>query len=147
MKKIFLSVAVIGLATAIISCQSNQNETSETQADSSVIATKDTSSQAISSGKDIPLSEITATTKIEAPQFSSEEVNENLAEFEALKQEYITAVKSKDAAKIKAVTAKYNAWVPIAANWGGKLPQSENQAYINYYTKLVTQWDQITPKK
>ena len=59
--------------------------------------------------------------------------------------EYQTGFETKKG-KIKEVTTKYNEWVIVASNWGSKLPTSENQIYIDHYTKLVTQWDKLTLK-
>lgn len=137
MKKIlFLVLAMISFA-AITSCQSNQKETTEGNSTQKVV-----NKDSITANQNAP----TTDAKIEAPKFSSEEVNEGFAKFEPLKQEYIDAIKSKDAAKIKAVNDKYIEWVKAAANWGSKLTKEEIQIYINYYTELTNQWDLITPK-
>ncbi len=153
MKKVLFSILAIGLfATSLISCQSNQKGTTEGGADSST-ATVDTSSSqpATTASSSIAktgseILDVSPNVKVETPQFSSEDVNAGFAKFEPLKQEYIAAIESKDAGKIKAVMAKYNEWVIMASNWGSKLPTSENQIYIDHYTKLVTQWDKLTAK-
>ncbi len=140
----------IGLfASTIISCQSNQKGTPGSESDSTAVAAgKDSVSlTAANTSGNIPIAAITADTKIEVPKFSSEEVNEGFAKFEPLKQEYIAALKSKNATEIKAVNTKYIEWVKVASNWKNLLTNEENQAYIDYYTKLVTQWDAIAKKK
>ncbi len=151
MKKIFFSlVAVSLLATTLISCQSNQKGTADAGADTSVAATtatttaKGASSATAKTGSEIL--DVSPNVKVETPQFSNEDVNAGFAKFEPLKQEYIEALASKDAERIKELTVQYNAWVKEASNWGTKLPSSENQIYIDHYTKLVTQWDKLTPK-
>jgi hypothetical protein len=146
MKKILFSlVAMSLLATTLISCQSNQKGTEEGSATSTTGDTvKEASSSIAKTGS--PILDVSPNVKVETPQFSSEDVNAGFAKFEPIKQEYISAIASNDAAKIKEVTAKYNAWVVEAAAWGGKLPSSENQIYIDHYTKLTTQWDKLSLK-
>ncbi|MBP8066975.1 MAG: hypothetical protein KAY27_00290 [Pedobacter sp.] len=148
-KVLFSIVAMSLLATTLISCQSNQKGTDEAAADSTTAAStsaapKEASSSIAKSGSEIL--DVSPNVKVETPQFSNEDVNAGFAKFEPLKQEYMAAIASKDAEKIKELTAQYNAWVKDASNWGGKLPSSENQIYIDHYQKLVTQWDKLTLK-
>ena len=151
MKKVLFSlVAMSLLATTFISCQSNQKGTEEGGADSTTIATTAdsataTTSVSIASAKNEIL-DVSPNVTVKTPQFSNEDVNGGFAKFEPLKQEYIAAITSNDAAKIKEVTTKFNAWVKDAATWGSKLTQEENQIYIDHYTKLVTQWDKLSLK-
>lgn len=128
MKKTLFSVIAIALFAVITSCQSNQKET--TDGDST------TASQSIPG----------AAVAADIPKFSSEEVNEGFAKFEPLKQEYIAALKSKDEAKIKAVNDKYIEWIKVAVTWGNKLTQEESKLHTDYYSKLVHEWESITPK-
>lgn len=150
MKKVLFSIVAMSLlATTLISCQSNQKGTDEAAADSTTApstsaAPKEASSSIAKSGSEIL--DVSPNVKVETPQFSNEDVNASFAKFEPLKQEYMAAIASKDAEKIKELTTQYNAWVKEASNWGGKLPSSENQIYIDHYTKLVTQWDKLTLK-
>lgn len=150
MKKVLFPIVAMSLfATTLISCQSNQKGTAEGN-DTAGTATKGTakvkeaSSSIAKTGSAIL--DVSPNVKVETPQFSNEDVNAGFAKFEPLKQEYIEAIASKDVAKIKEVTAKYNAWVMEAATWGSKLPTSENQIYIDHYTKLTTQWDKLSLK-
>lgn len=140
MKKIFFLVLAMISFAAITSCQSNQKETTEGDSTQKV-ANKDsiTANQNTSTA-------VTTDAKNEAPKFSSEEVNEGFAKFEPLKQEYIEAIKSKDAARIKAVNDKYMEWVKAAAYWGNKLTKEESKIHTDYYVKLVNEWDLLTPK-
>lgn len=151
MKKILFSFVAVSLATTtLISCQSNQKASVAEDADTTAAATtntntgKEASSSIAKTGSEIL--DVSPNVKVEIPQFSSEDVNAGFAKFEPIKQAYISAIASNDAAKIKEVTAKYNAWVTEAATWGSKLPSSENQIYIDHYTKLTTQWDKLSLK-
>lgn len=151
MKKVLLSLVAVGLLSAsLISCQSNQKGKDEAGADSTgITAVSDTTKVAgkeVTATKGSDVVNVSPNVEVKTPQFSSEDVNVGFAKFEPLKQEYIAAINSKDAAKIKEVTAKYNAWVVDAASWGSKLPKDENQIYIDHYTKLAIQWDKLTPK-
>lgn len=151
MKKVLFSLVAMSLiATTFISCQSNQKGTQETDADSSNVAVQvdspKTAVKASLAKTGNAILDVSPNVKIEAPQFSNEDVNSGFAKFEPLKEEYIAAIASNDATKIKEVTAKYNAWVKDASTWGSKLTQSENQNYIDHYTKLVTQWDKLSLK-
>ncbi len=154
MKKVLFSlIAMSFLATTIISCQSNQKGTAESDADSTTVAANAdtaktqqvaTTPAGANSGK--ALLDVSPNIKVKTPQFSSEEVNEGFEKFEPIKQEYIAAINSKDAAKIKAANAKYWEWVKVASAWGNKLPREENQIYVDHYTKLVAQWDKLSLK-
>ena len=154
MKKVLFSlIAMSFLATTIISCQSNQKGTAESDADSTTVAANaDTAtsqqatatSEGANSGK--ALLNVSPNVKVETPQFSNEDVNKGFERFEPLKQEYIAAINSNDAAKIKAVNAKYWEWVKVASAWGSKLTKDENQIYVDHYTKLVAQWDKLSLK-
>lgn len=150
MKKVVFSlIAVSLLATTIISCQSNQKETTDSSgADSNAtvnsIDTAKVTKDSIGGGNN--LLAVSPDVVVKAPQFSSEDVNEVLGKFEPIKQEYIAAIKSKDANQIKAVTAKYYEWVKVAATGGSKLSKDENQSYIDHYTKLNAQWDKLSQR-
>ncbi|MES2650242.1 MAG: hypothetical protein V4663_00810 [Bacteroidota bacterium] len=150
MKKVLFSLVAVSLfATTLISCQSNQKGTAESGADTtetsaSADTTKAAAVAATTNGSAIL--NVSPNVEVKAPQFSSEDVNTGFTKFEPIKQEYIAAINSKDAAKIKEATAKYNAWVTDAATWGSKLTKEENQNYIDHYTKLTTQWDKLTLK-
>ena len=152
MKKVLFSLVAVGLfATTLISCQSNQKGTEGAGADSTgATASTDTAKAkaaavaATTNGSAIL--NVSPNVEVKAPQFSSEDVNAGFTKFEPIKQEYIAAINSKDVAKIKEATAKYNAWVMEAATWGSKLTKDENQIYIDHYTKLTTQWDKLTLK-
>lgn len=151
MKKVLFSLVAAGLlSTTLISCQSNQKGTDGSAADSTETASEMTDSAksasvaATTNGSEI-LS-VSPDVVVKTPQFSNEDVNAGFAEFEPLKQEYMAAINSKDAGKIKEVTKKYNDWVVGAAAWGDKLTKEENQIYIDHYTKLTTQWDKLTAK-
>jgi len=153
MKKVLFSlVAMSFIATTIISCQSNQKGTAESDADSTnvKVVTTDTAktpqATAATKNKVKSILDVSPTVVVKAPQFSNEEVNEGLAKFEPIKQAYIAAINSKDAAKIKEVTAQYWEWVTVASTWGKKLTKDENQIYIDHYTQLVSQWNQLTLK-
>jgi len=156
MKKVLFPLVAMSLfATTLISCQSNQKGTTETGSDTnsttatpaagSPTASTEAPSAAPKTGNEIL--DVSPTAKVETPEFSSEDVNAGFAKFEPLKEEYKAALDAKDTEKIKEVTAKYNAWVKEASNWGSKLPSSENQTYIDHYTKLVVQWDKLSKLK
>ena len=98
-KKLLLSVAAIALlATTIVSC------TSEKKAD----ATSDTNELAAVDSPAVSAETATTTTAADVPSFSNEEVNKGLAEFATLKDEYLAALKSKDATKIQELGTKYS---------------------------------------
>ena len=150
MKKVLFSLVATGLfATTLISCQSNQKGTQETGADTTQITTVEDTTKAspvaaTTNGSEIL--KVSPNVKLEAPQFSNEDVNNGFTKFEPIKQEYMAAINANDAAKIKEITAKYNSWIKDAATWGSKLTKDENQIYIDHYTKLVTQWDKLSLK-
>jgi len=148
MKRVLFSfVALSFAATTLISCQSNQKGT-EDSSDSTAVAVTDTATDTTAKATKIEsdILNVSPTVKVKAPEFSNEDVNNGLAKFEPLKEEYMAALDAQDAGKIKEVTAKYYAWVKDASTWGSKLPKEENQIYIDHYTKLVTQWDKLTLK-
>ncbi|RZK42816.1 MAG: hypothetical protein EOO90_05690 [Pedobacter sp.] len=150
MKKVLFSILATGLiATAMVSCQSNSKEDSKTATDSTEVVqtteTKDSASVASTTTESSPLN-VSPEAKVNAPQFTIEELNNSFAKFEPLKQEFLAAINSNDAAKIKEVKAKYNAWVVEASAFGSQLTRAENQIYIEHYTKLVTQWDKLAAK-
>jgi hypothetical protein len=145
MKKVLFSLVVMGLlATTLISCQSNQKGKVETDGDTTKGTTSVKPASVTLAKTGNPNLDVSPTEKVKTPQFSSEDVNASFAKFEPLKKEYIAAMASKDAEKIKEVTAQYNKWVNEASSLGKKLPASENQIYIDHYTKLVTQWDKLS---
>ena len=154
MKKVLFPLLAMGLiATSLISCQSNQKGTEETGSDTTATAatpaagspTAPASTPARKTGNEIL--DVSPTAKVETPEFSNEAVNASFAKFEPLKQEYIEAIASNDKEKIKEITTRYNAWVKEASTLGSKLPSSENQTYIDHYTKLVIQWDKVSKSK
>lgn len=153
MKKIVLSmVGVAAIAITMVACQNNskgpENSGQDTTAAQTTTASVDTMANVkmATGGNGAEILSVSPDAKLEAPKFSSEEVNEGFAKFEPLRQEYAKAVESKNATKIKELTAQYNAWVKEASAWGAKLTKDENQIYIDHYTKLTTQWDKLTQK-
>ncbi|MGM9475400.1 hypothetical protein ACS5PU_03175 [Pedobacter sp. GSP4] len=132
MKNTILSVAAVGLlATALVSCDSTKK--TETTKDSTAISAKgDTITKVTTT--------TTETVKTDIPTFSSEEVNKGLAEYSKLKDEYIAAVKSKNATEIKAIKEKYTAWANQATGWAAKLKPDEIQKYSEYVLKLSEEW-------
>ncbi len=150
MKKVLFSLVAVSLfATTLISCQSNQKGTAESGADTTETSTSvDTAKAAAvaATTNGSAILNVSPNVEVKAPQFSSEDVNAGFTKFEPIKQEYIAAINSKDAAKIKEATAKYNAWIIDASTWGSKLTKEENQIYIDHYSKLTTQWDKLTLK-
>lgn len=141
MKKIFLTVLTLGfLAGVMVSCQS---EAKKDSADSTAVIKGDSTKMAdsLAAAPVIePTKEEIAKAEVKAPDFSNSEVNDGLKEFAALKEEYISALASKDEAAIKAIVTKYNTWVMKSAAYGSKLPTAENQKFIDYYQKLAQQW-------
>lgn len=142
MKKVFLTVLTLGfLASVMVSCQSEKKKGAE---DTTAVIESDTTKKADSLAA-IPVIEPTkeeiAKAEVKAPDFLNSEVNDGLKEFNSLKEEYISALASKDDVAIKAILDKYNTWVMKTATYGSKLPASENQKFIDYYQKLAKQWD------
>lgn len=130
MKKTILSVAALGLfAATIVSCDSTK-KTDATSDTSKVEASADTTKK----------EEVAATTKADVPTFSSDEVNKGLAEFAALKDQYIAALKSKNSTEIQALSTKYSTWAQSAATWASKLKPDEVQKYSDYMTKVSKEW-------
>lgn len=142
MKKVFLTVLTLGfLASVMVSCQS---EAKKDSADSTAVIESDSTKMADSLAA-LPVVEPTkeeiAKAEVKAPDFSNSEVNDGLKEFSSLKDEYVSALANKDKAAVKTITDKYNAWVMKTAAYGSKLPTTENQKFIDYYQKLVQQWE------
>jgi hypothetical protein len=128
-KKLLLSVAAIALlATTIVSCTSEKKDG----------ATSDTNE--VTAVDSPAVSAETATTTADVPSFSNEEVNKGLAEFATLRDEYLAALKSKDAAKIQELGTKYSTWAQGAATWATKLKADEMQKYSDYMTKISKEW-------
>lgn len=148
-KRILSALSIAAMLSLMVACQSNKK--SPEQADTTQIAASDNVDTAANKnvvstapGNGSEIVNVSPTEKVKTPQFTSEEVNEGFAKFEPLKEEYAAAIASKDAAKIKEVTAKYNEWVKVASNWGSKLTKEENQVYIDHYQKLAIQWEKLT---
>ena len=132
MKKTICSVAAIALLTAsLVSCDSTK-KTETTKDSSTVSANGDTVTKVTT--------KTTETVKTDVPTFSSEEVNKGLAEYSKLKDEYVTALKTKNATEIKAISEKYTVWAGQAATWAGKLKPDEIQKYSDYVLKLSEEW-------
>jgi hypothetical protein len=132
MKNTILSIAAIGLlASTLVSCDSTKK--TETTTDSSEISANGDTIKKVTT-KTIEI------VKTDVPTFSSEEVNKGLAEYTKLKDEYVAAVKSKNATEIKAINDKYTVWVNQAAGWASKLKPDEIQKYSDYVLKLSEEW-------
>lgn len=132
MKNTFLSIAAVGLlASTLVSCDSTKK--TETTKDSSEISANGDTIKKVTT-------KTTETVKTDVPTFSSEEVNKGLAEYSKLKDEYAVAVKSKNAAEIKAISDKYTAWANQATGWASKLKPDEIQKYSDYVLKLSEEW-------
>ena len=145
MKKIFLTALTLGFLTmTIVSCQSEKkdgaSDSTSVAAGDSAHATAATATAGTPAETKATASEI-AKAQVSAPDFSVSEVNDGIKEFSPLKDEYVAAIAKKDATAIKAAQDKFNTWVVKASTWGAKLPVKENQKYIEYYEKLVLQWD------
>jgi len=147
MKKIFLNLLVLGsFGLFAVSCQSDKKAK---DTDSTAVATqsdstlkKQATADSTRAANALPVSQAEVEkAKVEAPDFSSEEVNNGFNEFNELKASYETALKDKNQVAIKAVREKYNNWVVRAATWGDKVSKEENQKYISYFEKLVRQWE------
>ena len=153
MKKVLFSLVAMGfLATTLISCQSNQKGTAESGGDTttkkatSKVPTPTVTPPTIAKTGNENL-DVLPNEKVEVPQFSSEDVNTVFAKYEPLRQEYSDALTSNDVGKIKELTAKHNALVKETLSYAKKLPASENQLYIDTYTKFITQWDKLSLKQ
>ena len=132
MKNTILSIATAGLlASTLVSCESTK-KTETTKESSEISANGDTVTKITT--------KTTETVKTDVPTFSSEEVNKGLAEYAKLKDEYVAAVKSKNAAEIKALSDKYTAWANQATGWASKLKPDEIQKYSDYMLKLSEEW-------
>ena len=131
MKKKLLSVAAIALlATTIISCSSEKKDDSAS----------DTNQVSVVDSPEVSAETATTSTVSDVPSFSNEEVNKGLAEFATLKEEYLAALKSKDATKIQELGTKYSTWAQGAATWATKLKANEMQKYSDYMTKISKEW-------
>lgn len=153
MKKRFSIMAVALMAGVMVSCQSNtktpEDSVTDTTTTAAVSTSADTSAakgQMAPTGNGAEILNVSPDVKVDVPQFSSEDVNNGFAKFEPMRQAYKQAIEQKDAAKIKELTTTFNAWAKEAATWGNKLTKDENQVYIDYYTKLVTQWEKLSKK-
>jgi hypothetical protein len=145
MKKVFFSlVAMSFFATTIISCQSNQKEAAESDTVKTEPAAEKVVAKVDSTG--VKNLDVSPDVVLKFPQFSSEDVNEGLAKFEPLKQEYIAALNSKDKAKINEVVKRFEKWFLDIVSWSDKLSQDERPIYTDYYTQITTQWDKITAR-
>lgn len=151
MKKTLFSLVAMGLfASSLTSCQNNQKASVDAEGDTLSTTASAATSDSIakpSIAKEKtgnPVLDVTPEQTVKTPAFSSEDVTNGFAKFEPLKKEYQAAIAAKDQAKIKELNKKYNEWVLEASKWGSKLPQSENQAYIDHYTTLTSQWDKLT---
>jgi hypothetical protein len=132
MKNTLLSIAAAGLlASTLVSCESTKK--TETTKDSSEISANGDTITKITT-------KTTETVKTDVPTFSSEEVNKGLAEYSKLKDEYVAALKSKNAAEIKAISDKYTVWANKATGWASKLKPDEIQKYSEYMIKVSEDW-------
>ncbi|SDE07096.1 hypothetical protein [Pedobacter soli] len=132
MKNTICAVTAIALfAVTLVSCENTRK--TETTKDSSIVsANGDTTTKVTTKTTEI--------VKTDAPSFSSEEVNKSLAEYAKLKDDYMAALKTKNAAEIKAVSEKYTAWANQATTWASKLKPDEIQKYSDYVLKLSEEW-------
>ncbi len=148
MKKIFTTAIVLGLfATAILSCQSNKKEKSI----SDTVAIDPAQAAIAEVGNPDSATNRSVVDKagnllMETPKFANEEVNKGFLAIEDLKKEFIVALKSKNPAEVKRVTLKFNAWATDAATWGNKLPKEQVQSFIDYYTKVTTDFSALAKK-
>jgi len=132
MKNTILSITAIGLlASTLVSCDSTK-KTETTKDSTEISANGDTVTKVTT--------KTTETVKTEVPTFSSEEVNKGLADYTKLKDDYIAAVKSKNAAEIKVISEKYAIWSGKVATWASKLKPDEIQKYSDYVLKLSEEW-------
>jgi len=132
MKKIIFSIATAGiLASTLVSCESTKK--TETTKDSSEISANGDTVTKITT-------KTTEIVKTDVPTFSSEEVNKGLAQYTKLKDEYVIAVKNKNATEIKAISDKYTAWANQATGWAAKLKPDEIQKYSEYMIKISEEW-------
>lgn len=128
MKKMILSFAALAFfAATLVSCGGQNEATTET----------------VSTEEAIPTEEVAPETSLAAndvPAFSSEEVNQGLAEYKALLNEYVGALESKDAAKITDLNARAQQVATNAASWGQKLKPEELQRFSEYWQQLANEW-------
>lgn len=131
MRKILLSVAAVGLlATTLVSCDSTKK--TEKTTDSTVSANGDTTVKVVTKTTEVKTSEV--------PTFSSEDVNSGLADLTKLKDDYVAAIKNKNATEIQALTEKYKAWSQKATTLAAKLKPEEIQKYTDYVTQISKEW-------
>ncbi len=139
----------------MISCQSNSKDSAQDGADSTVVdsngdtthvgsSATSVSAVASPSAKGASLINVKPEEKVVLSKFSNAEVNTIFSQFEAIKEEYLVALKEKNAEKIKEANEKYQKWVLTASSLTDKVGAQENQRYIDQYTKLVSQWDNAT---
>jgi hypothetical protein len=139
MKNTILSIAAAGLlASTLVSCDSTKK--TETTTDSSEISASGDTIKKVTT-------KTTEIVKTDVPTFSSEEVNKGLAEYTKLKDEYVEAVKSKNATEIKAINDKYTTWANQATGWAAKLKPDEIQKYSDYVLKLSEEWATAAKEK
>jgi len=132
MKNTISAVAAIALfVVTLVSCE-NTRKTETTKDSSTVSASGDTITKVTTKTTEI--------VKTDAPSFSSEEVNKGLAEYAKLKDDYVAALKTKNAAEIKAISEKYTVWANQATTWASKLKPDEIQKYSDYVLKLSEEW-------
>ncbi|MFC4211427.1 hypothetical protein ACFOWA_09555 [Pedobacter lithocola] len=132
MKGIVLFIGVIGLCAAtLFYCNTEKN--------SKLVVSKPSPTQTNS-----PTNLIKPTIKIiklkDVPSFSSDEVNQGLAEYINLKYKYLEALKTKDTSALKSLSNKYLKWVKGANIWSEKLKPYEIQKYADYVLKLNKEW-------
>lgn len=124
MKKVLLyCTATVYVSATLISCASR------TKQDAPAATTTELTSQ----------EQATAVVS-DAPVFSSAEVNSGLAEYQPLMKEYTAAIRSKDAAKIQELGARYQAWIQSAGTWSSKLKPEEVPQYTKYMQQLNAAW-------
>jgi hypothetical protein len=121
MKKSVLNIAVIALFSFWTSCASEANHTKPFNNPDPTT----TGIQIAASG---------------TPVFSSEEVNQGLADYKRLMDEYTLAIQKKDAVKIQELSAAYQLWSRSAASWATKLRPDEAQQYSDYMQVLSKEW-------
>lgn len=132
MKKTICAVAAIALsAVTLVSCE-NTRKTETTKDSNTVSANGDTITKVTT--------KTTETVKTDIPSFSSEEVNKGLAEYAKLKDDYVAALKTQNAAELKVISEKYTVWANQATTWASKLKPDEIQKYSDYVLKLSEEW-------
>ena len=147
MKNLIFKLIALGvISSTAISCQGDRKSV-DTKDSLSVSTTKDsTQAQNAPSTPKQSLSLPVSKGEIEKaevsqPDFSNEDVNKGFNEFKEIKSAYQNALKNKDAAAIESAKSRYLAWANNAVTWGRLLQPEENQEHIDYYQKLVRQWE------